>query len=273
MSELHCNEILPVLLKDFGTLWKCRQRGDTLEIITPFSTATQKFVSIFITERNDALIVSDGGWLEDEIDFYGVAPDVQDEEYRALIRHFSDSFDISALVKPNGGSIFYRKCDKRSLLSSAVYDVSNFVASVVNSASVRNEDIAETERKSTFRSKANEYLNTEFHGRVQFNQSIDGLDKIKFNAVLVYSAAYSLICYVTGSTPHYFTSDLRRAIVNFELANSCRSNQFIRSRVALLDDDAVGYERGRGEELLGLLATHKGKAIRWSDKARLREAV
>ena len=44
-----------------------RMRGDTLEVITPFATTNDKFVSVFISERKNGYVVTDGGWITNGI--------------------------------------------------------------------------------------------------------------------------------------------------------------------------------------------------------------
>ena len=45
------NRIFEIVRTAFNSLWKMRMRGDTLEIITPFATTNDKFVSIFVSIR------------------------------------------------------------------------------------------------------------------------------------------------------------------------------------------------------------------------------
>ena len=57
------NRIFEIVRTAFNSLWKMRMRGDTLEIITPFATTNDKFVSIFVSIRKNGYVVNDGGWL------------------------------------------------------------------------------------------------------------------------------------------------------------------------------------------------------------------
>ena len=52
------------ITKAFGALWNCRPRGNSLEIATPVPTSTEKYVTVFLTERNGKWIVSDGGMIQ-----------------------------------------------------------------------------------------------------------------------------------------------------------------------------------------------------------------
>ena len=47
------NRIFEIVRTAFNSLWKMRMRGDTLEIITPFATTNDKFVSIFVSKRKN----------------------------------------------------------------------------------------------------------------------------------------------------------------------------------------------------------------------------
>src|SRR4051794_33762418 len=119
-DELKCNEFVEILRKDFGALRNCRPRGNSIEIITPFSTATQKFISVFITVRDGAFIVSDGGWLVGELALYEI-PDSEDESESSLtLDFFIRNFRISTFKDRSGGKFFYKRCKEMSLISSAV---------------------------------------------------------------------------------------------------------------------------------------------------------
>ena len=55
---------------DFNSLWSFNLRGETLEILTPFSTMTGNIISVFLTMREDRFIVSDGQRLVQSISQY-----------------------------------------------------------------------------------------------------------------------------------------------------------------------------------------------------------
>ena len=44
-ERVFCN-----ISSDFSSLWKYKLRGETLEIVTPFSTLTGSFISVFLTQ-------------------------------------------------------------------------------------------------------------------------------------------------------------------------------------------------------------------------------
>ncbi len=63
LHKMKFQEIYTDIVNSFGALWNFKEREDTLEIITPFATTSQKFVSIFLTQRDQDYIISDGGWI------------------------------------------------------------------------------------------------------------------------------------------------------------------------------------------------------------------
>src|SRR5438874_1999954 len=123
---LECDPIIGLIKQDFGTLWQCRNRGTSIEIVTPISTATQKFVSVFITKRENSYIVTDGGWLSNE-DHYGLDDVEENSGFDTTVEHFSKAFKISS-TKSNEGTFYYKKAAQNSLLSNAVYDMAHFVS-------------------------------------------------------------------------------------------------------------------------------------------------
>lgn len=55
------------ITKAFGNLWKTKQRGNSLEIITPYATTNNRFISVFLTQQGSDYVITDGGWLKSGI--------------------------------------------------------------------------------------------------------------------------------------------------------------------------------------------------------------
>ena len=53
-------DILKNIVEVYSRLWSFRERGDTVEIITPCSTTNDSFVSVFLTQRENEFIITDG---------------------------------------------------------------------------------------------------------------------------------------------------------------------------------------------------------------------
>ena len=47
-------EIFTDIKNAFGGLWQTKQRGNSLEIITPYATTNNRFVSVFLSAENSA---------------------------------------------------------------------------------------------------------------------------------------------------------------------------------------------------------------------------
>lgn len=49
--------------RDYAAMWDFKFRGTTLEIVTPHSTISDKFISVFLTERDNFFVITDDGYL------------------------------------------------------------------------------------------------------------------------------------------------------------------------------------------------------------------
>ena len=58
-------DIIKIIIASFSSLWKVKKYGKTIEIITPFFTTNDCFVSVFLTEREGYYIITDGGWISE----------------------------------------------------------------------------------------------------------------------------------------------------------------------------------------------------------------
>jgi hypothetical protein len=270
-AELTCSTVIEHLKRDFGALWQCRPRGNSLEIITPFSTATQEFVSVFITVRDGQLIVSDGGWLINEhLSRAMPASEVSFVDCIGYADHFGTAFGVSKWNESSERVFFYKRCENLKLLSNAVYDVANFVSSVVNASTLpcETEDRA---RKQLFRSRANVFFKENYGERAELGYRLPDVKTARFSVAVLEPSNLSLIMYVSGSAQDYFTRDFHRAIVNFELLEKSKMAPHVKRRIAFLDDEAEGY--GRNEELIQLLEVHHATTVTWREKGDLAEML
>jgi hypothetical protein len=83
-------EIYNDIKNAFGQLWTFKERGKSLEIITPYTTTTQKFISVFLSYKDDEYIVSDGGWIDNG--FYENTFNLEDDIYRKIAHHYYNAF-------------------------------------------------------------------------------------------------------------------------------------------------------------------------------------
>ena len=262
-NQLSCDPVVGVLKRDFGSLWQCRDRGTSIEIVTPFSTSTQKFISVFITKRDGEFVVTDGGWLCNESNGYGLC-DIDDIScFADISTHFCEAFKIE--VKRNQDEAFYfKKIADEAFLSNAVYDVAQFVSSVVNSLSMPEQD--EANQRELFRHQANRFLLDNFQN-VKFGQHpLDDCKTAIFHSVIRHSSQISLVAYVTGVRNAYFVSQFQRAVVNFELAAQSKYLNHIKGRVAFINNKAAGYSPDTVAELSPLLKRYDAQPLPWTER-------
>ena len=129
--------------KDFCHLFQFKAHGDTLELITPLVTITDKFVSVFVTQRGDKLIITDGGWIHQNI--YDNPTESDDREIILIaLEQYKEYYHIQQTIG-NGHKMYFRSIIKSELLSAAVFDVANFIVGVVNSYSLDYREKKESE--------------------------------------------------------------------------------------------------------------------------------
>ena len=87
-------EIFTDVRDSFSTLWQFKERGTALEVITPYATTSAKFVSVFISKQGEEFIVSDGGWIEEQV--YGCILDLDNDCFQKIhtcLLYTSDAAD------------------------------------------------------------------------------------------------------------------------------------------------------------------------------------
>ena len=52
-------EIYELVRAAYQSLWKIKNHGETIELITPMVTTNDMFISVFVTRRGDDYIVTD----------------------------------------------------------------------------------------------------------------------------------------------------------------------------------------------------------------------
>jgi hypothetical protein len=132
------------IISSFGKLWQIKPLPDwprlvadlpVVEIITPFATTNCKFVSVFITPGSDFYLVSDGGYMDQQV--YGDFFDPGNEMFSKLIKHYQDAFHIDYAPRGSSGEMVYHKrVHKTVALASAVLDMASFIAGVVSGAGI-----------------------------------------------------------------------------------------------------------------------------------------
>lgn len=262
-------EIFENIKKSFCNLWKSRYRGTTLEIITPYATSNNRFVSVFLSTRGNDFIISDGGWIGSN----GYDTEFNDDEsFIRSLSHFKESFDIKEVESPDGVPYFYVKTDNPIELPSKILDISMFIQNVISLSEISFEDKEEKIAKQRFLKEANDFLkNILENEKLKINGNLDKNIKVRFNAIYTIKPnEIALINYVTGSNPYHFTNSIAKTSTYFQMADDSKYKQFISSKISLIDDTANGFLPQKIDSLLSHLKNHTGSTlVNWSEKDRI----
>ena len=237
------------VISSFGSLWKFKERGATLEVITPFATTNNKFVSIFITKRDANYIVSDGGWIAtNEYETDGGESDCLEK----ILFHYLGSFNIQQTAV-NNLPFYYNSTTKEEMVSSLVMDMATFVSAVTSASNITFVEKKEADSRSVFRSSANNYLGGMIAPKnLKFNECLDEGKIVKIDALIKHGSNLTLVNYITGSSPYYLNGSIGKVNMIFEMAEKSSFKDYIRHKYAIVNDVSEGYKT----EKVGLLIKH-----------------
>lgn len=267
------------IVASFGQLWSCKHRGNTLEIITPVSTLSNKFVSVFITEREEGIVVTDGGWIDNE--FYDC--DIKSlhgvECFEKQFNYFIASYQIKQIEDFKGTQVFYLKSKEAIAIPALVHSVSLFICSVVNAALVPyvDEKAINEKEKATFKQEADAFLkqivkrDAIVERNVSFNKFLLNKPKtLKFSAIITDRNQLSLVSYISGYNNDYFLSSLAKSTVNIELAATSPLQKFIKRKIGLINDLSKGFNSAKHFPYILLLERQaESPVVLWSEKHKL----
>jgi|SRR5690554_297490 len=255
----------------FGGLWQTKERGKSLEIITPYATTNNRFVSVFLSKQGDDFVVTDGGWLSSGV--YDVS---MNEElcFLKILNHFKASYDIKQLQNNDGTIYFYLKASNAIDITSKLFDLTLFIQNIASVSEISFEDKKEKDIKERFVSKANSFV-----------KSFANKDKLKLNAYLnkekkdfKFNAIYqntpnelSLINYITGSSNFYFINSISKTNMLFDMASESNLNEHIKEKISIVDTSAEGYSPQKLSSYLNHLEQFTGSVVvDWHDREKLK---
>ena len=254
----------------FGGLWHTKQRGNSLEIITPFATTNNRFISVFLSKQGGDYVISDGGWLSS-----GIYDVVLGEEacFLKVLYHFQNSFEIKQIANAEGITYYYLKTANLIDIPSKLFDLTLFIQNIASVSEIAFEEKEEKETKERFVSVANEYLKS-FTDKRKLHLNcflIPEKKDIKFNAIYNNTpSTLSLVNYVTGSSNFYFSNSISKANMLFQMADDSSAKTYINSKVSIIDTSADGYAPEKLASYLYHLEHHTGSVlVSWSEKERL----
>lgn len=262
-----------IIKRNFCELTSYKVRGEVLEIITAFSTMNNKFVSVFIKEDKNKLIVTDNGWIDLNV-YETPIYDETEEITRRVILSYANTYGIKTVTDKTGVTFYFKSCDKNENISTIIFDVASFVVGAVNAFCVHYVDAKEEKERETFRKEANNFLSVKYNKNVKFRQSLDDFKSIKFSAIITNRSELYLISYITGSSISYFDIDIRKTIVNFEIAMKSKYDMAIKERISLINNTSDGFNTVKSASLLGLLSEKTTKpAVNWTEKEKIYDYV
>lgn len=270
MNEL--KKIVENVRHCFDQLWSWKVRGDdTVEISTPYSTTTSKFVSLFLTLRKGKFVVSDGGLLN--LQAYESIIDYDNQCLLKILYHYESFYEVKRTIDNSGIKHYYKSTTEDKFIPNIVYEMAQFVSMCASAASVQFEDPKELEERKTFRTKATTYINTNLSDyNLRFQAPLDQKEfrSVRFSAIIEKKNRLNLVNYVTGSNPTNFRTSIARANINFEIATSSKYHEYIDRKLVLINNTADGYVHKQIYKQLEILKDHTGQdPVPWTEREKL----
>lgn len=267
-------DILSELIKkEFCDLTVVNVKDSVMEVKTPFSTLNDKLISVFVTYSKGKIIVTDNGWIDQNYYDYDKEEDFNNIQLR-IQSTFEHSYSVKSTFDSIGTKFYYTTCKSELEVTSAIFDLGHFCVGLINSFIIDFSNDKEIKEKERFKSDANDFLRLNYKDYVHFRYALDDLKGVKFNAVIANKAGIYLLSYVTGSTQSLFNDDLRKSIVNFELALKSKYQGSVKEMLTLINDDCDGYRIEANSNVLALLEEKTTKPfIPWSNKEKLLELI
>ncbi|RQO66813.1 hypothetical protein DBR40_21930 [Pedobacter sp. KBW01] len=230
-------------------------------------------ISLFVTYTNGKIVVTDNGWIDQNYYNFTVS-DSNVLIQNRIISSFESTYSIKSTIDFTGVKFFYKTCKQESEITSAIFDLGHFCVGVINALIIDFSDDKEAKEKERFKSDANDFIRLNYDNNVHFRHSLDDLKGVRFNAIISKKTDIYLLSYVTGSSQNLFNDDLRKSIVNFELASKSKFINNIKEMLTLINDECDGYKIEANSQVMGLLEEKTTKPpIPWSNKEKLLELI
>lgn len=266
------NPILKDILETFSALWRFRTRGESIEIITPYVTTNNMFVTLFLTQRGDEYIITDGGAIDRGA--YECMLPFEEECFEKVFRFYLCEYGVATTIA-KGYNYYFKKTDNPALIPNILFDMANFISSVVSASFIQFQTDKERQMIQTFRQAATEFIKGIFPDKVKTNSYIsESLSAIKFNAIIHKRGRYSLVNYVTGSTNAYFISSLAKSNLNFDIVENSDVERFVSKKIILIDNNVRSYNSAKIAPYLNLLNGRKNRhIIPWTQRQTIEEFI
>lgn len=262
-------DIFESIKESYCNIWSFKEHGEVLEVITPFSTTTNKFVSVFLKQEGASIVVTDGGWIFDGE--YQAEPDIDDNIYLKSFYYFQNHYGIRE-KEEFGGRFFYKFTDEMDLVPNLIHDLSNFIVSIVDITQIDFLDRKESVDRKMFSSTVNAFLESIIpDGYLIKNKTIgEHIKDVQFNAIVTVNKKLNLVKYITGTNITNLRNSISRAANDFYAVNRSVYKPNIKNMVSIINDSSAAYRPGEVYTYLDNLTSISGiEPIIWSQKERV----
>ena len=261
--------IFDSIKSSFCNLTNFKIRQNALEIITPFSTINNKFISVFITTSNNKIIITDNGWFNQNYYETSIEKELKITENKIIVS-YTNTYNIKSILDKSDIIFFYKTCEKIEQIPSAVFDLANFMVGIVNSFLIQHTEDKEEKSFNKFRNEVDHFLTNRFSEKIQLHTGLDDYKDNKFNAIINQHSYLTLLMYVTGNTKQIFENNLRTSIVNFELTYKSKYTAYIKNRITIFDDSCTGYIPDKQNQYFEILKEKtKTAPTPWTNKQNI----
>lgn len=269
--KIDCS-ITELLQRDFNTLWKCQQHGETLEISTPYLLPDSTLLSLMLKVVNNRCIVCEGGAVWETILEYGTLPT---EEITPALQEMARKFGIKE-GEIRGNPLFFKECEDLKLVSSLAFDIANFAVMATSAlVSVSSDDlVGDVEHR--FDTKAEKFVRSVAPSGYSVSTHIEmpQVPGVKFSAVVEQSSRLWLISFINGSTFTHFRRCLVDGLYNFKHAKESSLSQVLLGTIPLVNNESPAYQPNKLVlHLEDLKRESDDKIVNWTERDRLRDLL
>lgn len=261
-------EIFKLIFSAFSSLWKMRMHGETLEVITPFSTSSNLFVSLFVSRREDGFVVSDGGWVSSGM--YG-SQENDDPMFQRLLDFYVADCEVKS-VDAKGVTFHYKKTDDIGLVPNLIFDMAEFVRSVVSGSFINFAEELDRRHQKRFSKQATDFLrDTIKSDSLKIYRPLnDSMGQVRFNAIISWKGKMSLINYVSGSESGHFINSLAKSVMKYSFLEESGPTELVKDKITLVDTSTGIYASDKVKPYIGLVdGTNGREMVLWEQRERL----
>jgi hypothetical protein len=268
--RLDC-KITDRIREEFDTLWRCEQRGNTLEIATPYRMPDSTLFTLFLTQRAQRYIACDGGRIWELL---RERCELEEKDWLAELRALAKAHGLKE-GSDEGTPVFFKDCQEEKLIGSISFDVANFATMAANVLlSIDREEEDEKEKETRFQRDADTFIRSVLRPdqTLQKNHQIDRGPDVRFSAVISSSSNLWIVSYIGGAGPSLFRKNISDAAYSFKEAweSPLGKNGRIKRTIPLLNSRARGYQPRRlAHRLSELKHEAKQEPLSWSENYQL----